>query len=394
MALHDEQGWFVSAVLASRIRLKLAFVTELYPPSIGGQQTRFENLARGLTRLGDSVTVFCIDSETESRAFEVRDGVTVIRGPRLASYERSGVFGIDRSLTGMLRFGLRTRRELKRRDFDAVYFNQWPYLHVALATRATRRVSGIDWCEVRGGPLHGTFERVLPRLVAFNESVNEWVAAQIGAASGRHVGYLPTGVDAKQYASTPGGARSGILFLGRFVPNKNLPLLIEAYGALRRRGVTEPLRIAGDGPERTAAVAAVERLEPEYRSDVTFLGTVDDAGKRELLATSKVLAVPSLREGFPNVVTEAAASGLPVATTTSPQNGTAHVVGKYGIGTIGAATPDGFADALSGALDRFDELSERCRQIAVDLDWSVLAQQLHDTLEAACVGHGATRADR
>jgi glycosyltransferase involved in cell wall biosynthesis len=384
----------VSAVLASRIRLKVALVTELYPPSIGGQQTRFENLARGLTELGDSVTVLCIDSEESSRSFEVRDGVTVIRAPRITRYERSGVLGIDRSAFGMLRFGARARKELKRREFDAIYFNQWPYLHIALATRRARRSAGIDWCEVRGGPIHGLFQRILPRTVAFNASVNEWVAGQIGAASGQEVQYLPSGVDSKQFWSAPADERRGILFLGRFVPNKNLPLLIEAYRQLRALGIDEPLRVAGDGPERPAVVAAIDRLDPAIRGDVALLGTVDDARKRELLATSRVLAVPSLREGFPNVVSEAAAAGLPVATTTAPRNGTSSVVARYGIGTTGSASPDGLADALKRALAQFDEFSARCTAAAEGLDWGILARQLHDTLEKQCVMRGAARAER
>jgi glycosyltransferase involved in cell wall biosynthesis len=383
----------VGAVLASRIRLKVAFVTELYPPSIGGQQTRFENLALGLTALGDAVTVFCIDSEEPSRAFEVRSGVTVIRAPRIPHYERAGALGIDRSVAGMLRFGARVRRELKRREFDAIYFNQWPYLHIALATRQVRAIGGIDWCEVRGGAIHGFFQRVLPRSVAFNVSVNEWVAEQIGASSGQHVQYLPSGVATQQYWGAPAAERRGVLFLGRFVPNKNLPLLIEAYRELRRMGSSEPLRIAGDGPERAKVIAAIDRLAPELRKDVTLYGTVDDVRKRELLATSRVLAVPSLREGFPNVVSEAAAAGLPVATTTSPDNGTSRVVVKYGIGTTGSATPGGLADALSRALGQFEELSARCTAAAAGLDWPILARQLHEMLEKECAVRGAGRAE-
>jgi glycosyltransferase involved in cell wall biosynthesis len=381
-------------VLASRIRLKVAFVTELYPPSIGGQQTRFENLARGLTALGDSVTVFCIDSEESPHAFEVRDGVTVIRAPRIPSYERTGVLGIDRSVSGMIRFGARVRSELKRREFDAIYFNQWPYLHIAFSPRRARSIAGIDWCEVRAGAIHGFFQRVLPRSVAFNVSVNEWVAEQIGATSGRRVQYLPSGVAAASFWSAPADERRGILFLGRFVPNKNLPLLIEAYRELRQMGISEPLRIAGDGPERPNVLSAIDRLDPEVREDITLLGTVDDTRKRGLLATSRVLAVPSLREGFPNVVSEAAAAGLPVATTTAPLNGTSRVVAKYGIGTTGSASPDGLADAIKRALGQFDELSAQCTATAATLDWPILARQLHEMLENECAVERAGRVRR
>lgn len=393
-ALHARDGGaprFVTAVLSSRIQLKIAFVTELYPPSIGGQQTRFEGLATALTSLGDSVTVFCIDSEESPCPLEERDGVTVIRAPRMPRYERGRTMGIDRSVTGMLRFGLRARKELSRGSYDVVYFNQWPYLHVALATRQTRRIGGIDWCEIRGGPAHGFFQKVLPRMVAFNVSVNEWVAEQITASSGRPVQYLPSGVELKKYWKAKEAERRGILFLGRFVPNKNLPLLIAAYGALRRSGVDEPLNVVGDGPERPTIMAAIDRLDPGIRGDVTMFGMVGEVQKRELLATSRVLAVPSLREGFPNVVAEALAAGLPVATTTSPLNGTAKVVVKYGVGTTGNDTPDGLARAIADALARFGELSARSTAAAAGLDWGILARQLHERFEQCAQGAGRAR---
>jgi glycosyltransferase involved in cell wall biosynthesis len=225
-------------------------------------------------------------------------------------------------------------------------------------------------------------------MVAFNLSVNEWVAEQITASSGRPVQYLPSGVELKKYWKAPDAERRGILFLGRFVPNKNLPLLIAAYGELRRNGIDEPLRVVGDGPERPTVMAAIERLDPEVRGDVTLFGMVGDDRKRELLATSRVLAVPSMREGFPNVVSEALAAGLPVATTTSPHNGTAKVVVKYGIGTTGSDTPEGFASAIGDALARFGELSARSVAAAAGLDWGILARQLHERFEQCAQGAG------
>ena len=85
------------------------------------------------------------------------------------------------------------------------------------------------------------------------------------------------------------------------------------------------------------------------------------------------------------MVSEALASGLPVATTTARLNGTAKVVAKYGVGTVGAATPDGMAEAIAGALVEFDRLSALCSAVAAGLDWRILSQQLHEMLEQACV---------
>lgn len=370
-------------MLPSRIRFKVALITELYTPSVGGQQTRFEALAKGLTALGDDVTVICTRNVQKASRDEVLDGVRILRAPFLPRYEQPWVKPLQRSPVGILRFALEARRELRHGSFDAVYFNQWPYLPIVFSPRAVRQRGGIDWCEFRTGAVHKVLARTLPPRVGFNASVNTWAAEQIWRLSGSSIAYLPTGVWVREYWQAPASERDGILSLGRLVPNKNLPLLIDAFRALCERGMQDHLRIAGDGPEFGRLASMIAGLEPDVRARVELLGRVDDERKRALLASSRVLAISSSREGFPNVVAEAAASGLPIATVSSPLNGTAVVVERYGIGTVGEPTPSGLADAIERAVASSDELREKCTAAALELDWNTLSIQLHDMLEHA-----------
>ena len=59
--------------------------------------------------------------------------------------------------------------------------------------------------------------------------------------------------------------------------------------------------------------AELGQLTSSNQLDVRVLGRVPDVPV--LLHAADVLVLPTLREGFPNVVLEAAASGLPVVTT-------------------------------------------------------------------------------
>ena len=97
-------------------------------------------------------------------------------------------------------------------------------------------------------------------------------------------------------------ARNGGLYVGRLAPEKGVGTLLAAWSSLP----DVPLTIVGDGPEREALTAAAP-------PNVRFLGSLPSAGVAELMDRSAFLIVPShWYEGFPMVVVEAFAAGLPV----------------------------------------------------------------------------------
>ena len=70
--------------------------------------------------------------------------------------------------------------------------------------------------------------------------------------------------------------------------------------------------IAGrDGPARPAVDAAIARLPSETRERVVLAGHVDDAGGARC-STRRVLAYPSIYEGFGFPLLEAMSASLPV----------------------------------------------------------------------------------
>ena len=95
-----------------------------------------------------------------------------------------------------------------------------------------------------------------------------------------------------------------------------MPLLIDTFDELCRRGQKTTLTIAGDGP--AADEVAIRVAASPFAADIRILGPVDEATKLRLLTEAEVFVLPSRREGFPRVVAEAMASGLPVVTTRDP----------------------------------------------------------------------------
>jgi glycosyltransferase involved in cell wall biosynthesis len=103
--------------------------------------------------------------------------------------------------------------------------------------------------------------------------------------------------------------RGGILYVGSEEKRKNLVSLVMAYLSLaRRRRDVPPLILAGPG---TSWAQGGTRIGPQIRAT----GYLPRNDVRALMASSSVLVLPSLEEGFGLPVVEAMAAGLPVVCT-------------------------------------------------------------------------------
>jgi len=130
----------------------------------------------------------------------------------------------------------------------------------------------------------------------------------------RNVRVWPRGVDTAQFApaARPGDHGQGaaeplrLLYVGRLTPEKDLPVLFDAYERLRARG-GRPLHLTlvGDG-----AYSGVMRARAPQ--DVTFTGYLEGRALSDAYAGADVFVFPSRSETLGNVVLEALASGLPV----------------------------------------------------------------------------------
>ena len=240
------------------------------------------------------------------------------------------------------------RSVARHNGFDLLIYNQWPLAHVAFAPACARPLALLDWCEVRTGLPYQLAQRFLPRMTNLNMAVSHAVQKHIAAVSGREVMYLPSGVHCSRYHSRPRNERSSILYLGRIARHKNLLFLIATFEILKQRGYDGELLIAGGGP---AFNAVNERASSSPNSGcIKLLGPVSEEEKNRLLSTAELLAIPSRREGFPRVVAEAMASGLPVVTADFPENGTVHVVRHFGCGEVSDPLDCRFAETILSLL--------------------------------------------
>lgn len=100
-----------------------------------------------------------------------------------------------------------------------------------------------------------------------------------------------------------------VLALGHIEPRKNLEALLRATACKDWPSGLE-LWIAG---EDHGSLGFLQQLAKETKTPTRFLGAVTESQKWELLAQARIVAVPSIVEGFGIVAVEAPLSGTPVA---------------------------------------------------------------------------------
>jgi glycosyltransferase involved in cell wall biosynthesis len=95
-----------------------------------------------------------------------------------------------------------------------------------------------------------------------------------------------------------------VAHVGRLAPEKNLPLVLDSFEAIRRYAPGARLLLVGDGPAR----ARLEREHPEH----LYAGMRHGEDLAAHYASADLFLFPSMTDTWGNVVLEALASGLPV----------------------------------------------------------------------------------
>jgi glycosyltransferase involved in cell wall biosynthesis len=341
----------------------------LYPATIGGGERWMHDLALALARDGHEVTYLTM------RHWDSRP--PVLEGVEIVGLVPAGTVYAEerRSLGPPLRFGLAVGRYLLRHGarFDVVHTAAFPYFPL-LAAAVTRRRAGFrlaaDWFEVwtrrywrrYAGDVVGTLGWLVQRACvnvrheAFCNSRHTERRLLEEGFEGPHA-VLP-GLYAGPIEPSP-ASRVGhtVVFAGRHVREKRVPLLVEAFAEARREVRSLRLELFGDGPDsvnakRTAAALGLEEA-------VSFHGRRPQDEVERAFARAACVATASEREGYGLIVVEAAARGTPSVVVAGEENAAADLV-EDGVNGIVAsqATPAALGAGIVDAVRRDRELRE------------------------------------
>ncbi len=125
--------------------------------------------------------------------------------------------------------------------------------------------------------------------------------------------FHPSDRAAARHALQLDPAANILLYAGRLDVRKGLRELVEAVAAVRARQPKLQCYLLGDGPDRTL----LEQLIAKHTAQDTirFVPAAPTGTVAQWMAACDVFTLPSYKEGCPNVVLEALASGRPVVAT-------------------------------------------------------------------------------
>ncbi|GAB6037057.1 hypothetical protein JCM15519_16160 [Fundidesulfovibrio butyratiphilus] len=219
-----------------------------------------------------------------------------------------------------------------------------------------------------GGAVDRQHERLLAGL-AHHHAVNTQALKDQLLALGRRddqVSVIANGVDTVRFAPPAPEfrpVREVVLCVARLVEDKDHKTLLQAFDLAARQRPEAELWLVGDGPLKIRLERLARGLPSRER--IRFFPGGDEMAP--FYQQASVLALTSLREGLPNVILEAMASGLPVAATAV--GGVPEVVEHAVTGLLSPAQDaEAFAASLTALLgdeERRLAMGEAARQRAV-----------------------------
>ncbi len=154
-----------------------------------------------------------------------------------------------------------------------------------------------------------------------------------------------------------------ILAVGGLRRVKDFPTLIRAFALVRMKRNCR-LMILGEGRQRDALIKLVNELE--VADDVLLPGFQENP--YSFMAKSRVLVLSSVREGYPTVLVEALALGLPVISTDC-DSGPSEILKD---GLYGSLVPVGNFEVMANyIIESLDKNNKLVDQISIDKNHSM-----------------------
>jgi glycosyltransferase involved in cell wall biosynthesis len=373
--------------------LRVAVVTETYPPEVNGVAATIARAVDGLHQRGHELQLLRPRQTAADKAAQhERFAEVLLRGLPIPRYPQ-------------LKMGLPARRALMRlwatRRPDVVHLVTegplgWSALQAATALKlpvvsdfrtnfhAYSAHYGMAWLR---HPIM-VYLRKFHNRTACTMVPTEGLRAELKTSGFRGLRVVSRGVDTRLFDASrrsvalrqSWGAGPGdmvVLCVGRLAAEKNMGTLLRAFEAMRALDPKVRLVLVGDGPER----ASLQQGCP----GAVFAGLRRGEDLAAHYASADLFLFPSTTETFGNVVPEAMASGLPVLAF---DYAAAHQLVRHGDSGLLVAfdNQQAFCDAaqrLAGQLGWVRAMGAQARVTARRLDWGRIVEQIESVYTTA-----------
>lgn len=387
MNLHDEPVLDMTDLLPAHRSLRVAVVTETYPPEVNGVAMTMARLVDGLLARGHGIQLVRPRQMGEADRALRTDGLheMFMRGMPIPRYPQ-------------LRLGLPAKSALvqawQKRRPDLVHIATegplgWSALKAARKLRlpvssdfrtnfhAYSSHYGLGWLNRTIAAYLRKFHNQADLTMAPTEALR----AQLAALGFERLQVVGRGVDTRRFdpalRSPVVRRRWGVavddpvvLYVGRLAPEKNLDLLVRAYDAMRLRRKQLHLVVVGEGP-------CADELRQRC-PNALLLGSQQGMELAQSYASADIFLFPSRTETYGNVTAEALASGLAVLAF---DDAAAHELIRHGHNGMVAPCGDDAA-FIRRACDLLDlwhpgqPLRLAARRAMLSRDWRHIVEQV------------------
>jgi glycogen(starch) synthase len=371
--------------------MKLVIYSHFFAPSVGGVETIVQSLADGLTQLRSlSGSRECdVTLITETPAGNFRDAALpypIIRQPSSTQLwkqiRQTDVLHVAGPALLPLFFArlARTPTLVEHHGYQAICLNgllihqpdrsvcaghfQAKHYGQCLKCQRTEMSAPKAFIEL----LKGFARSWLVRRAQKNIAVSDHVVRRVALPNTVRVYHGITVPESVGLLPSPARATEKICFafVGRFVPEKGIPVLLEACGLLATENLDFQIRLIGDGPVRPELDASIQskNLQPY----VSITGYLSGAQLTEALQDVAVVVMPSIWEETAGLsaIEQMFRRRLVIASDIA---GLAEMVGDAGL-LFPAGDPNALAACMHSVIvnpTQIDSLGKKARERALQL---------------------------
>jgi len=369
-------------------RLRIAMVgLRGLPATYGGIERHVEELGSRLAERGHEVTVFCRPDYTSERG--------VYRGMRLVPLPTASSKHLEATVHSAIAAAATVGR-----GYDIVHFHALgPGLFSPIPKLLTRAgvvqtIHGLDDQRSKWGggaqQVLGLARRLSARVPDEVVVVSEELRRVYQDEHGRRTTYVPNGAPQVSLRE-PGevlvrlGLQAGryLLFLGRLVPEKDPALLLRAFARVE----TDQRLVLVGGSSHTDDYAQTLSELAQQDPRVVMAGYLYGDDLTEVMSSAGLFVQPSLLEGLPITLLEAAAFELPVVVSDIAPHQEVVPVSGPGRRVFPAGELDGLAEALRAELTAPEASRVGGLALSADVrkryDWDDATERLERVYRAA-----------